>query len=396
MTDLSQLVPRMRPYAPSVFSEMSTLANELGAVNLGQGFPDTDGPEELRRIAMDAISDGSGNQYPPRHGNPDLRAAVCEHQESWYGLRYDPATDVVIGTGASELLAASVLAVAEPGDEVIILEPWFDMYPAITALSGATAVPVPLVQAADTFELDLMAIQAAITDRTRALIINTPHNPTGAVLTHSQLEGLAKVLGPRDIVVISDEVYEHLVFEGIRHTPVASVPGMKNRTITIGSGGKSFSLTGWKVGWATGPADLIAAVRVVRQHLSYVSSGPFQPAIAAGLRFPRSYFRQLADDLSRRRDKLGEGLAGLGMQLFRTDGTYFAMTDVAPLGWASGVDFVDRAAREAGVVAIAVNPFTSPDFGQSLVRWTFCKQDQVLDEALDLLYRHSSVLAGPG
>ncbi|MDQ1306858.1 MAG: N-succinyldiaminopimelate aminotransferase [Actinomycetota bacterium] len=383
---MQPLVARMWPYQASVFSEMSTLAAALGAVNLGQGFPDTDGPEPLKRIAMRAIEDGSGNQYPPRHGLPELLDAACAHQRAWYGLDYEPSTEAVIGTGASELLAAAVLALVEPGDEVIVLEPWFDIYPAAVALAGARAVPVPLTRSGDRFGLDVPAIRSAITPRTRALLLNTPHNPTATVFTEAELTELATEVIDQDILVISDEVYEHLVYPPAVHLPIARLPGMRERTVTIGSGGKSFSFTGWKVGWAAGPADLIAAVRVVRQHLSYVSSGPFQPAIAAGLRFPRSYFTEFATDLHRRRELLAGGLRDLGMHVYDTEGTYFVLTDSQALGWDSGAEFVNHLAHEAGVVAIPVAPFSTGRF-DSLVRWTFCKRDHVLATALDQLRR---------
>lgn len=381
---MQPLVARMRPYQASVFSEMSTLASTLGAVNLGQGFPDADGPEELKRIAMRAIEDGSGNQYPPRHGQPELLDAVCAHQRDWYGLDYEPSTEAVIGTGASELLVAAVLALVEPGDEVLIIEPWFDIYCAAAALAGARAVPVPLRVEGDRFRLDLPAIRAAITPNTRALILNTPHNPTATVFTEAELTELAAEMIDQDILVISDEVYEHLVYPPAVHVPIARLAGMRERTVTIGSGGKSFSFTGWKVGWATGPADLIAAVRVVRQHLSYVSGGPFQPAIAAGLRFPRSFFTDFAADLHRRREMLAGGLRDLGMHVYATEGTYFVLTDSRRLGWDSGAEFVNHLAHGAGVVAIPVAPFSTGAF-DSFVRWTFCKRDHVLATALDQL-----------
>lgn len=380
--DLSYLVPRMRPHAESVFGEYSARATRLGAVNLGQGFPDTDGPQVLKDIAIAAIADGSGNQYPPRNGIPELLTAVAEHQAHFYGLHYDPDTEVVIGTGASEVIAATLLALVYSGDEVIVPEPWFDVYGAGIALAGGVAVGLPLLRDAAGFHLDIPGIEAAITPRTRAILLNTPHNPTGAVFGHAELSALAEVVARHDLLVISDEVYEHIVFPPHRHVPFASIPDMRDRTVTIGSGGKTFSFTGWKVGWGTGPSDLIAAVRVVRQHLSYVSGGPFQPAIAAGLRLPDAYFSGLAAQMQANRDLLAQGLTGLGLSVIPAAGSYFLTTDVRALGWADGIAFVDHISHTAGVVAIPVRLLSSGAVGPELVRWTFCKQPEVLNEAL--------------
>ena len=377
----------MHPHTDSVFGEYSARAAAVGAVNLGQGFPDTDGPELLKEIAIEAISSGAGNQYPPRNGTPDLLAAVCEHQQRFYGLTYDPATEAVVGTGASELIASALLAFVTVGDEVIVPEPWFDVYGAGISLAGATQVNVPLRRGTDGFFLDVAAIAAAVTPRTKAILLNTPHNPTGAVFDPEQLRALAAVAQEHDLVVISDEVYEHLVFPPAAHVPMAAIPGMLERTVTLGSGGKTFSFTGWKVGWATGPAHLIAAVRVVRQHLSYVSGGPFQPAVAAGLRLPEEYFAGLAAQMQRGRDLLAGGLSELGLSVVPAAGTYFLVTDVSALGWADGVEFVETMLDRAGVVAIPVQRLSNSGVGQELVRWTFCKQPEVLEEALVRLGR---------
>lgn len=382
MTDYSRLIPRMRPHSDSVFGEYSALATRLGAVNLGQGFPDTDGPQVLKDIAIAAISGGSGNQYPPRHGLPDLLTAVCEHQQHFYGLTYDPATEAVVGTGASELITAAILALVDIGEEVIVPEPWFDVYGAGISLAGAVQVGVPLARDDDGFRLDVPAVEAAVTNRTKAILLNTPHNPTGAVFDAEQLAALAAVAIRHDLIVISDEVYEHLVFPPAHHVPMATLPGMRERTVTLGSGGKTFSFTGWKVGWATGPADLIAAVRVVRQHLSYVSGGPFQPAIAAGLRLPDSYFTGLAAQMAAGRRLLADGLDGLGLAVAPSGGSYFLVTDVTPLGWADGEAFVRHITQRARVVAIPVQRLSSGDTGAEFVRWTFCKRPDVLTEAL--------------
>ena len=382
VSDVKHLVPRMWPHAESVFGEYSARATRLGAVNLGQGFPDTDGPQLLKDIAIGAIQDGSGNQYPPRNGIPALLDAVAEHQQRFYGLSYDPGTEVVIGTGASEVIAAALLALVHAGDEVIVPEPWFDVYGAGIALAGGVSVGVPLRRTDAGFALDIDRIEAAITPSTRAILLNTPHNPTGAVFTCTELAALAEVVARHDLLVLSDEVYEHIVFSPHRHVPFATLPGMRERTVTVGSGGKTFSLTGWKVGWGTGPSDLIAAVRVVRQHLSYVSGGPFQPAIAAGLRLPDSYFEGLSARMQGGRDLLAQGLADLGLAVIPAAGSYFLLTDVSGLGWKDGIAFVDHLSHEAGVVAIPVQLLSSGAVGRELVRWTFCKQPDVLGEAL--------------
>ena len=387
MPDLSRLVPRMRPFASTIFGEMSALASHLGAVNLGQGFPDVDGPQELKDIAIAAIADGSGNQYPPAHGLPDLRLAIAEHQLRHYDLAVSPETDVVVTTGASEALAASLIALVSEGDEVIVLEPYFDLYAAIIAMAGATRVAVPLrVPAPGSgagFTLDAAVLEAAVTSRTRMIIVNSPHNPTGMVLTAGELRAIADVAMRHDLIVVSDEAYEHLVFDQTRHIPIATLPGMFDRTVTIGSGGKSFSFTGWKVGWASGPTDLIAAIRVVRQHLSYVSGGPFQAAIAAGLALPSEFFTGFAADLAARRDLLGKGLAELGFDVLPTDGTYFITTDIRPLGRDDGRRFCDWLVRDVGVAAIPIEALADDEaLFAPYVRWTFCKRPEVLAEAL--------------
>ncbi len=376
----SALASRLRPYTATIFGEMSALATKLGAVNLGQGFPDTDGPRELLQHAASNILHGIGNQYPPAHGLPELREAIVAHQWQWYGLELDWATDVVVATGASEALAASALALLEPGDEVLILEPFFDLYPPIIAMAGATPVPVP--PNPQTYRVDAAAIRAAVTDRTTMIIINSPNNPTGQVWTGAELDEVAAVAEDHDLMVLSDEAYEHLWFDGHPHLPMATRPGMCERTVTIGSGGKCFSMTGWKVGWATGPEHLISAVKVAQQHLSYVSGGPFQPAIAAGLRMPETYFENLRLGMHRSGSRLCDGLADLGFGVAPIEGTYFATTDVRPLGFADGREFCDWAPHRAGVVAIPHQALCESDAGDPYVRWAFCKQDQTIDEAL--------------
>ncbi len=382
----SPLVPRMAEHSTSIFAEMSLLAAEVGAVNLGQGFPDTDGPHELAEIAAGAIRDGRGNQYPPAHGLPELREAIAAHQARFYGLDVNAGTGVVVGTGASEVLQSALMALVDDGDEVVMFEPWFDIYGAGISLARGVRVGVPL--AGPRLRPDLDRLRSAITPRTRVLLLNSPHNPTGIVMTREELEGIAAIAIEHDLVVISDEAYEHLWFDGHPHIPISTLPGMFERTVTVGSGGKSFSFTGWKVGWASGPAHLISAVRVVRQHLSYVSGGPFQFAMAAGLRLPDSYFTDFRADLSDKRDLLSTGLAGLGFGVLESEGTYFLTTDVRPLGYADGLQFCRDMPHRAGVVAIPHQALCDdPAIGAPYVRWAFCKRPSVLQEALERLER---------
>ncbi|RYV52031.1 pyridoxal phosphate-dependent aminotransferase [Pengzhenrongella frigida] len=376
---------------PTIFAEMSALAASTGAVNLGQGFPDVDGPDAVKRAAIQAIADGH-NQYPPGSGIAPLRAAVAGHQQRYYGLEVDPDTEVLITTGATEALAATVLALAGPGDEVLTLEPFYDSYAAVIALAGARHTTAPLSPGADGFRLDQAALRAAFTDRTRLVILNTPHNPTGAVLTRAELELVAQLATAHDAIVVTDEVYEHLVFDSATHVPVATLPGMADRTLTISSAGKTFSFTGWKIGWISGPAPLVEAVRTVKQFLTYVSGAPFQPAIAVALADDDSdtWVRGLAASLSARRDLLCNGLERAGFAVVRPQGTYFVVADGAPLGFDDGAALCRRLPELAGVVGVPVSAFTragSPaDVAlRSTVRFTFVKRESVLREAVDRL-----------
>jgi len=376
----------MREHASTVFGEMSALAVETGSVNLGQGFPDTDGPDVVKESAIRAIREGRGNQYPPAHGIPELRRAIAEHQRRLYGIEIDAMSDVVVATGASEAIAAAVLALVEDGDEVVMFSPWFDLYAAVVSLAGGTRIEVPLT--AGSFRPDADALRAAITPRTRLLLLNSPHNPTGSVFSRAELEAIAAVVAEHDLWVISDEAYEHLVYSGSEHVPFSTVPGMAERTVTIGSAGKSLSMTGWKVGWASGPTDLIAAVRVPRQHLSFVSGGPFQWAVVDGLALPDPYWASFRDGLEHQRDLLCDGLATLGFPTTVPEGTYFATTDVRPMGYADGWAFCRDLPRRAGVVAIPHEVFhDDPEAGKPFVRWAFCKRPDVLEEALTRLSR---------
>ncbi len=377
-------MPRMAEHTTSIFAEMSTLALEVGAVNLGQGFPDTDGPQELKDVAKAAIQDGRGNQYPPPHGLPLLREAIAVHQRRFYGLEVDPASEVVVGTGASEVIQAALLALVDDGDEVVLFEPWFDIYAAGVSLARGVRVGVPM--AGPALRPDLDRLREVVTPRTRLILLNSPHNPTGVVFTPAELAEVARIAIDNDVLVIADEAYEHLWFDASRHVPLATLPGMWDRTVTVGSGGKTFSFTGWKVGWATGPRELIAAVRVVRQHLSYVSGGPFQYAMAHGLGLPDEYFEDFRADLAAKRDLLSAGLADLGLSVVATQGTYFVTTDVRGLGYSDGLEFCRTLPGRAGVVAIPHQAFCDDEsVGAPYVRWAFCKQESVLRDALDRL-----------
>ncbi|NKB91866.1 MAG: aminotransferase class I/II-fold pyridoxal phosphate-dependent enzyme [Candidatus Nanopelagicales bacterium] len=374
----------MREHATSIFAEMSDLARETGSINLGQGFPDTDGPAEVAEVARACIADGRGNQYPPAPGVPDLRQAIAEHSARFYRLSVDSDSGVVVTTGASEALQSTLLAFIERGDEVVMFEPRFDIYAAGVSLADGVRVGVPL--SGPGLRPDIDRLRAAITPRTKVLLLNSPHNPTGIVFTRDELEAIAEVAIEHDLLVISDEAYEHLWFEDHHHIPIATLPGMWERTVTVGSGGKSFSFTGWKVGWAYGPHELIRAVSAVRQHLSFVSGGPFQYAIAHGLRLPDTYFTEFRQDLARKRDLLSNGLARCGLRVVPSQGTYFVTTDVRPLGYDDGATFCRDAAHRAKVIAIPHQLLCDDStVGFPYVRWAFCKQPAVLEQALDQL-----------
>ncbi|MET9429150.1 pyridoxal phosphate-dependent aminotransferase [Streptomyces sp. NPDC003036] len=377
---------RLAAFGTTIFAEMSALAVRTGSINLGQGFPDTDGPEEVREAAVRALRDGRGNQYPPGPGIPELRTAVAEHQRSRYGLAYDPDTEVLVTAGATEGIAAALLALVEPGDEVIALEPYYDSYAACIAMAGGTRVPVMLRPSGDRFTLDLDELRAAVTDRTRLILLNTPHNPTGTVLTREELAAIAALAVERDLLVVTDEVYEHLVFDTAEHVPLATFPGMRERTVTLSSAGKTFSYTGWKVGWVTASAPLVTAVRTAKQYLTYVSAGPFQYAVAEALRLPEAYFTGLRADLGAKRDLLAGSLAEVGFRVFRPQGTYFITADITPLGEKDGLAFCRSLPERCGVVAVPTMVFyDDPEAGRAHVRFAFCKSEGLLREAADRL-----------
>jgi N-succinyldiaminopimelate aminotransferase len=366
--------------APTVFAEMSALAAATGAINLGQGFPDEDGPVEVLDAAVAAIRDGV-NQYPPGRGTPDLRLAVSEHQSRWYGLEVDPDRQVLVTAGATEALAATLLAFVEPGDEVVTFEPFYDAYGALIRLAGGTHVTVPL--AAPDFLPDEDTLRAAFSDRTRVVLVNTPHNPTGRVLPDEVLATIAELAEQYDALIVTDEVYEHLTFD-VPHVPIATLPGAADRTVTISSAGKTFSTTGWKIGWLTAPPALVDAITSVKQFLTFVNGAPFQPAVAAGLRLPDAVFTGIAAELSAKHDLLAAGLRAAGFEVMRPDGGYFVIADTAPLGYEDAREFCLQLPELVGVVGVPVSAFVRPDHAagyRSLVRFAFCKRRPVLEGA---------------
>ncbi|TAM68591.1 MAG: putative succinyldiaminopimelate transaminase DapC [Microbacteriaceae bacterium] len=370
--------------APTIFAEMSALAARTGAINLGQGFPDEDGPAEVLEAAIRAIRDGV-NQYPPGIGMPVLREAIAEHQLRFYGLTVDPDREVLVTAGATEALAATLLALVGPGDEVVTFEPYYDAYGALISLTGGVHRTVPL--RAPAFQPELDELRAAVTDRTKIILVNNPHNPTGTVFGREILEAVIELAHQHDAIIVTDEVYEHLTF-GVQHIPVATLPGGRERAVTISSGGKTFSTTGWKIGWLSAPADLVTAILAVKQFLTYVNGAPFQPATAVGLRLPDSYFIDAAATLAAKRDLLTAGLADAGFGVSNPAGTYFAVADAAPLGYADAVAFCRELPHLAGVVAVPISAFCSQPTEESmasLVRFAFCKRVDVLGRAAEQL-----------
>jgi N-succinyldiaminopimelate aminotransferase len=371
---------RLDGVGSTIFATMSALAVRTGSVNLGQGFPDVSGPASVIELAHRAMLEGR-NQYPPGHGAPELVAAVISHQRRHYGLELE-TEQVVVTTGATEAVAAAILGLVDPGDEVVVCEPYYDSYRAMIQFAGAVRRPVTL--RAPAYRLEVADLEAAVTDRTRLILLNTPHNPTGHVMSRAELEGVADVARRHDLVVVTDEVYEHLVFDDHEHVPIATLPGMAERTVTISSSGKTFSLTGWKIGWASGPADLVAALEGAKNWLSFSSGAPFQPAIAYALDHEEGFHRALRDDLARKRDQLCAGLDELGLVVHVPQSTYFVTTDLTELGWEDGMAFCQGLPERAGVVAIPSQAFyeEGSDEGRHLVRWAFCKEPDVIDEGL--------------
>ncbi|MFT3970458.1 MAG: pyridoxal phosphate-dependent aminotransferase [Micropruina sp.] len=367
-------------FTSTIFAEMSALAARTSSVNLGQGFPDFDGPTAMLERARQAIADGV-NQYPPGAGDPGLRAAVAAHQRRFYDIELDRDSEVLVTAGATEGIAAAMLSLLEPGDEVVLLEPYYDSYAATIALAGAVRRPVR-IEPPD-FALPRETLAAAINPATRLLLLNSPHNPTGAVLSEADLAFIADLAVRHDLLVVTDEVYEHLTYDGVRHLPLSTLPGMAERTVTLSSAGKTFSATGWKIGWATGPSDLVAAVRAAKQFLTYVNGAPFQPAIAEALQLPDSYFEGFRTSLQDKRDRLIDGLNAAGIATFRPSGTYFVVSDARSLGFEDGLELCRALPERCRVVAVPMQVFyDNPDGARHLVRFAYCKRDEVLDEAV--------------
>jgi N-succinyldiaminopimelate aminotransferase len=372
------LSPRLHGLGTTIFAEMSARAAATGAINLGQGFPDEDGPSVMVEAAVTAMRNGV-NQYPPGPGIEELRIAIAEHQERFWKMVLDPASEVLVTAGATEALAAALLALCDPGDEIVAFEPTYDVYPAVAAMVGARFRPVTLHP--PDLAVDIEALRASVTEHTRVLLLNSPHNPTGKVFTAEELAAIAALCVERDLIAVTDEVYEHIAFDGA-HRPLATLPGMAERTLTISSAGKTFSFTGWKIGWACGPADLVEAVRTAKQFLTFVNGAPFQPAVAVGLRLGDDFYDQLRESLRDKRDVLCEGLRSAGFDVFVPQGTYFATVDIRPAGGDDGLEFCRTLPERCGVVAVPSSVFyDDPATGRHLVRFAFCKRPEVLAEA---------------
>ncbi len=375
------LTSKLQGFGTTIFAEMSGIAVATDSINLGQGFPDTDAPREILDAAIAAINGGL-NQYPPGPGMPVLRSAIAAHQHRFYGLDYDPDSDVLVTVGATEALAGALLGMLDTGDEVVVFDPMFDSYAPCIALAGAVAKPVLLRPPNYTF--DPTEFLAAVTSKTKLILLNTPHNPTGRVFTQEEMQFIADVAIERNLVVLTDDVYEHLVFDGQQHIAMASLPGMRERTLSVSSGGKTFNTTGWKIGWVCGPAPLVQAARTAKQFLTYVAGGPFQPAIALGLGLPDSFFDGVANDLQAKRDRLVPGLVEAGFDVLPTSGTYFVTVDIRPLQPdGDGMAFCRALPHRCRVVAIPNEVlYMDKAAGRHLVRFAFCKRLEVLDEAV--------------
>ncbi len=394
---MSERVPylnsRLQGFGTTIFAEMSALALRTGALNLGQGFPDTDGPAVVARAAAQAILEGV-NQYPPGPGTPELRQAISRHQKRFYDLDYLPEGEILVTAGATEAIAAAMLSLLEVGDEVVTFEPWYDSYGATIAMAGGVRRVVTLRP--PDYSYDPGELEAAINAKTRLILLNTPHNPTGKVFSPAELEHIADLCRRHDLIAVTDEVYEHLVFDG-EHIPLATLPGMWGRTLTISSAGKTFSFTGWKIGWVCGPEDLVTPVRTAKQFLTYVGGAPFQPAVALALGLDDDYYREFTADMRTKRDIICDGLEEAGLIVHRPQGTYFVNADIRSIGGVDGIEFCLALPERAGVVGVPTQVFyDNPAEGRHLVRFAFCKRPEVLREAAERLGRLRPDPAGAG
>ena len=383
------LTTKLAGFGTTIFAEMSALAVETGAINLGQGFPDTDGPAEVLDAAVRAIRSGV-NQYPPGPGMPELRKAIADHQQRWYGIELDPSSEVVVTAGATEALAGALLGMLDVGDEVVVFEPMYDSYQAGIALAGARSVPVLLSpDATGRYVFDPDELAGAVTDRTKLILLNTPHNPTGKMFTRDELEVIARLAIEHDLIVVTDEVYEHLLFDGREHVSMAALPDMWERTLTISSGGKTFHTTGWKIGWMSGPEPLVTAAKTAKQFLTYANGAPFQPAMAVGLALPDSYFHDLVSTLQTARDHLLAGLRAAGFIAYEPEATYFTTVDIRPVDASGdGMAFCRSLPGRTGVVAVPNEVFyVRPEHGRHMVRFACCKRLDVIDEAVERLVK---------
>jgi N-succinyldiaminopimelate aminotransferase len=381
---------RLSGIGTTIFSEMTALALRTGAVNLGQGFPDTDGPASMLAAAAAAIQNGR-NQYPPVDGLPELKQAVVDERAKRYGTAYDPATEFVATAGATEAIAAALIGLCEPGDEVVLFEPYYDSYLANLAMAGLTHKPVQLKVTGAGFGFDPDELRRAAGGRTRVIVLNSPHNPTGKVFTRAELELIAQVCVERDLIAVTDEVYEYLTYDGLDHVPLASLPGMRERTVTISSAGKTFSCTGWKIGWVLGPQPLVTAVRKAKQFMTFASGTPLQAAVAHAMATELDWVSQLRDSLQERRDLLQGALDAAGVTTFASEGTYFLQADARSWGYDDGLSLCHDLATQGGVVAIPAQVFyDDPESGRRFIRFAFCKKREVLAEAVQRLTAFSN------
>ena len=379
---LPHLTTRLQGFGTTIFAEMTALAIQHQAVNLGQGFPDFEGPDFIKQAAIEAIQNGH-NQYCRPFGIPPLNQALADHQKRFWGLEYDPDTEITVYSGATEAIFATLTALCEVGDEVVLFEPFYDSYRASVASAGAVERIVTL--RAPDFSYDPAQLEAAITAKTRIILVNTPHNPTGKVFSRKELEHIAGLCQKHDLIAVTDEVYEHLVFDG-EHICLASLPGMRDRTVVISSAGKTFSFTGWKIGHTCASPALTKALRTAHQFITFCNGTPFQHAMAKAYVAPDEYFDTFLSEYRARRDKLCNGLSDIGFEVLTPAGTYFALTDIRPLGFDDDVEFCRMLPEKVGVAAIPPSSFyLNKHEGKHLVRWAFCKTMPVIDAALERL-----------